>query len=97
MGIFHQRFKKARIENNYTQESLAKALSVTKGTVSNYENGYSTPSYDILVKAADAFKVTTDYLLGREGAFLKPKEHEWINSLSPEDIYKIKKVWEIFN
>lgn len=43
--------KKARIAKGFTQEQLAKKLNYKKSTISNWENGYSTP------KIEDAFKV----------------------------------------
>ena len=38
----------------------------TSVTYSRYENGNRSPSLDLLVKLADYFDVTLDYLLGRE-------------------------------
>jgi transcriptional regulator with XRE-family HTH domain len=48
-----------------TQESVAKAADKTRQTISQYVNGISEPGYDTLVKIADYFDVSTDYLLGR--------------------------------
>ena len=59
------RLKKARKSANLTQELLAKKVNTTKGTISNYENGHSTPSNDMLVLLANVLDTTTDYLLGR--------------------------------
>ena len=47
------------------QVAFAKTLGVTKQCVSNWENDNVLPSIEMLVKIADAFGVTTDYLLGR--------------------------------
>ena len=60
------RIKELRIANNYSQVELAKALSVTKQSVSNWENNNIQPSVDLLIKIADFFGVSTDYMLGRE-------------------------------
>lgn len=46
-----------------TQEALAKVTGRTRQTVSQYVNGISEPSYDVLVDIADFFDVSTDYLL----------------------------------
>lgn len=48
-----------------TQETIAKLIGTTRQTISQYYNGTSVPSYESLVKIADYFEVTTDYLLGR--------------------------------
>ena len=48
-----------------TQEKLAKLLNTTRQNVSNWETGYNIPSIELLIKLADFFEVSTDYLLGR--------------------------------
>lgn len=59
------RLKAARKALKLTQEELAKKVKTTKGTISNYENGHSTPSNDMLIDLSNALNTTTDYLLGR--------------------------------
>lgn len=49
----------------YSQVEFAKLLGVTKQCVSNWENDNVLPSIEMLVKIADFFRVSTDYLLGR--------------------------------
>lgn len=50
---------------NLTQEQLAKMLNGKKSLVSNYENGYSTPDIETIIKLADIFDVSIDELVGR--------------------------------
>ncbi|NEZ46119.1 helix-turn-helix domain-containing protein [Clostridium niameyense] len=64
MAIVHERIKKERIEKGINQPELAKALNVSKQTVSNWENGKRTPDADTLTKIADFFNCSVDYLLG---------------------------------
>jgi Helix-turn-helix. len=52
-------------KNNVTQKELAEYLCVQRNAISRYENDEREPEYDILVKMADYFSVSTDYLLGR--------------------------------
>ena len=47
-----------------TQDELAAKIGKTKQSVSQYVNGDSEPGYETLVKIADFFSVSTDYLLG---------------------------------
>lgn len=54
-----------RKEKNIGQKELAAYLSLSTGTISNYENGVHSPDLITLCKLADYFEVTTDYLLGR--------------------------------
>lgn len=55
--------KKLRISHNLNQVQLAKSLSVSKQTISNWENNNILPSIDMLVKISGFFSVSTDYLL----------------------------------
>ncbi len=48
-----------------TQAQLAEITGKTRQTISQYVNGVSEPGYDTLVKIADKFHVSLDYLLGR--------------------------------
>lgn len=54
-----------RKKKKLTQEQLAQKVQTTKGTISNYENGHSTPPHETLVAIADVLGISTDYLLGR--------------------------------
>ena len=60
------RLKTLRLQKGITQENLAAQLSVTKSTISAYENGDRRPPLENLLLLARIFKVTTDYLLGVE-------------------------------
>ena len=53
-----------RLACGWNQVELAKKLSVTKQTVSNWENDNIQPSIETLVRLSKLFGVTTDYLLG---------------------------------
>ena len=63
--IKKERIKLLREEDKLTQIQLAKILGVKSQTISNYEAGEREPSYEVLIKLADHFNVSTDYLLGR--------------------------------
>lgn len=49
-----------------TQEQLANKLYSKKSLISNYENGYSTPDIETIIKLADIFDVSIDDLVGRD-------------------------------
>lgn len=63
---FGTKLKQLRTTQNLTQQQLAERLGVAKSVVSYYESGDRFPSYDVLVKIARTFHVTTDYLLDVE-------------------------------
>ena len=59
------RIRELRKSMNLSQETLAAILGTSQQAVSRMENGaYDIPT-DLLVKMADSFNVTTDYILGR--------------------------------
>ena len=60
------RFKEIRIRNHLTQKQMAERLGVQKSVVCYYEHGERFPSYDVLLRIASIFHVSTDYLLGRD-------------------------------
>lgn len=62
---FSEILKELREKKGFTQKQLAEALYLSKTAVSQYENGTHTPSIETLIKLADIFDVSIDYLLGR--------------------------------
>jgi transcriptional regulator with XRE-family HTH domain len=82
-----KKIKELRLSKHLTQEQLAERLSITKATISAYELGYRSPSYDVLIQVAYIFNTTTDYLLGRER-----KNMVDLGDLKDEDIEVIKKL-----
>ena len=64
--MLNERIKELRLVKGISQVDLAKRLNVSKQSVSNWENDNIQPSIDVLVKLANVFNVSTDYMLGRE-------------------------------
>ena len=60
------RLKELRKDKEMSQAQLGEILGVSKVSVSGYENGTRVPSVEILLMMLDVFKVSADYLLGRE-------------------------------
>lgn len=78
------RLKELRNERNMTQLDLAKLINVTSVSVSGYESGTRSPDIETLIKIADVFDVTTDYLLGRSLIKTKENEKKLINDKAKE-------------
>lgn len=58
------RLKELREQKNLSQTQVAKRLSLTRSSISGYENNLAVPSIDVLSKMALLYGVTTDYILG---------------------------------
>ena len=56
--------KSLRKRNGLSQSELGKHIGLSKAVISNYENGINYPDYENLIRMAEYFGVTTDYLLG---------------------------------
>lgn len=65
MDSFGKRLKQLRIAKNMTQEELGKVFNVTNVGVAKWESDDRFPDKNTLIKIADYFKVTLDYLLCR--------------------------------
>lgn len=64
--MLKKRIRDLRSARGLSQVELAEKLGVTKQSVSNWENDNIQPPIEMLVKIADFFSVSTDYLLGRD-------------------------------
>lgn len=60
-----KRLKECRKEKGYTQWQVAVYCDITEKAYQNYELMTRQPKIDILVKIADLFEVSIDYLVGR--------------------------------
>jgi len=60
-----KRLMELRKAKGLKQSELAERIDIGRVSVSNYELGDRTPDAEILLKFADFFEVSTDYLLGR--------------------------------
>ena len=57
--------KELRKKKGISQLRLATDLNTTQNTISRYETGEREPGIDELIKIADYFNVSVDYLIGR--------------------------------
>ena len=79
--LFGERLKYLRTSRKLSQKELAERLNIAKSVISFYESGDRMPSYDVLIKIAQIFNVTTDYLLG-----LEKKRLVDLSELSEDDV-----------
>ena len=87
MVDFGNTLKALRLDAGMTQKDLASKVGVTKSVISYYELSERSPSPEMLVKLANLFHVSTDFLLGRkqgEGDFVS------LSGLTESDQYLIR-------
>ncbi len=63
--VLAKRLKKCRKEKGLTQQQVAIYCDITEKTYQNYELMTREPKLEILIKIADFYKVSLDYLVGR--------------------------------
>ena len=65
-----ERLRELRKRSSMTMKQLGAELGLAESTVSLYENGKRTPDVQTLIRFADFFDVSLDYLCGRTDASL---------------------------
>jgi len=63
--MFTTRLNETRKYRGFTAQQVADLLNITIRTYRHYESGHTAPSIYMLVKIADIYNVSTDYLLCR--------------------------------
>lgn len=64
---FGDNLKKLRKGRGMTQSELGSKIGLSKAVISKYETGLGYPSFDVLIRIAQFFGVSTDFLLGVAG------------------------------
>lgn len=77
-----KQLRRLRKERFMIQEQLAAHLNMAKSTISQYENNINEPDLKTLVKLADIFEVSTDYLLGRSNI----RRIEALEAVKPQNV-----------
>jgi len=65
MSVFSVRLRELRKKNSKKQTEIADYIGVVSRTLRHYEAGQAIPDIERLIKIADFFDVSADYLLGR--------------------------------
>lgn len=90
---FAKRLVELRNSNNLSQYQLSKnlnsvAIEISRAQIANYEIGKREPNFDILIKLATFFNVSTDYLLGfsdiKRPCVLTEMEHVYLDQTTNE-------------
>lgn len=61
----YENIRSLRMDHGYTQKQIAAYLGISQNTYSQYEIGVLNYPVDVLIKLAELYGVSVDYLLGR--------------------------------
>lgn len=70
------RLKKLRLSRDITQKRFGEMFGLAESTIGMYERDERKPDYETLIRIADYFEVSIDYLLGRDQHNEKIIRHE---------------------
>ena len=71
---FSQKLKELRKERNLTQSELAHMLNYDNTIIADYEAGRNEPNIKNLIKIANIFDVSVDYLIGNSDTYYQLKK-----------------------
>ena len=69
MTVFGERMRILRQNLGISQQQVDDKLNISRNLLSNYERGIRQPDYQMLVRLADFYEVSLDYLLGRSDTY----------------------------
>lgn len=61
----NQRLKSLRKENGYTQQQVADGINTSRSAYSQYELGIKQPTLETVIKIAEFYHCSIDYVVGR--------------------------------
>ncbi|MBP5431556.1 helix-turn-helix transcriptional regulator, partial [Ruminococcus sp.] len=64
--MFAENLKKLRKNKGLTQVQFAQIFNISSGTIAMWETNKRIPDTSMLIKIAEFFNVTVDYLLGKD-------------------------------
>jgi transcriptional regulator with XRE-family HTH domain len=88
MPNFNERLSQLQNEKNFLKKDIAKSIGVTYRHYQRYENGEAEPTLNVIIKLANYFGVSIDYLVGRIQkdylTLLEEAEDEYLLALALE-------------
>ena len=81
LGVIIMRLREIRKLSGLTMKELGIRIGVSESAISQYETGKRQPDYETLLKIADYFGVSVDYLLGKDEKAEDSELQEYLEQL----------------
>lgn len=81
------RLKELRQKLNLSQKDVATYLDLSPSIISGYETGERTPSASIIIRLADLYHCSTDYILGK--SVIDTSAYISLDGLTPDQIQSV--------
>ena len=91
-NIVGKRIRFLRTQHGYTQQEIADKLGVGRAVYGMYEGGTRSVSVEVIVKLAQLYNVTTDFIIGLTNNTQGSKTDTIEKYLSPMAIQNIKEM-----
>lgn len=85
-----ENLRRLRTETSVTQKQLAEAIGISQQSINKYENHNIEPDIDTLIRIADFFGTSVDYLIGKSTVKQFAPELS-VHNLTPEEMHLIDK------
>ncbi len=96
--IIAKRLSELRKEKGVKQDEIAELLNVKRATVANYETGKRTPDYESIIKLADYYGVSCDYIIrGVKSEFAEIHSLTGLNDEAIEALKENEEFNKLFN
>ena len=81
--------KICRENKRMTAKEVSEKIGVSKQAIYNMEAGASNPSVDTLIKLAELYNVSTDYLIGLTNFENLKSQYEYLQSLEGNELFAV--------
>lgn len=94
-NVFAEHLRELRARLSLTQKEFAQRVSITPATLSSYENGTKSPPISTVIRIAEEYKISLDWLCG-----IKSEDHSSGYRVSYEEglkyfAYILKTFWSV--
>lgn len=91
------RIKELREQKKLTQQQVAEALHISRQVYGFYENGKREPNIETIIRIANYFGVSTDYLLGIERPTPKSSLDKKIKNADKDTLQELEEYLDYIN
>ncbi|CUB11989.1 HTH-type transcriptional regulator Xre [Bacillus cereus] len=91
-NIFGRNLRNLRNLQGLSLNALGKELGVTGSAISSWELGNKEPNFDMLIKVANYFKVSIDYMLNHQVFDNEAQKKEVVSQLANEIYERYKNI-----
>jgi transcriptional regulator with XRE-family HTH domain len=86
--MFAEKLKGLRIAKDITQKDISEIFCISQSTIAMWETGKREPDYETIIKIANYFEVTIDYLLGNSD---EPTPVSNLSNIPDDEVWELRR------